>query len=141
MEKPAYLAACGFMKCGAGIPADRQLRGMRLILLIALSHSENHIAQIITQAYACVIPYGKIQPQGKPDGILARWPERTWPYCNRWRRRVPLFRIAAPELVHHLRIIADKLVRWPALISALGQTLNDSILCSASAGAPPVHNL
>src|SRR5512132_2956485 len=39
-RKPADLAACGFMKCGAGITADRQLRWMRSVLLKTLSLSE-----------------------------------------------------------------------------------------------------
>jgi hypothetical protein len=37
------------LECGAGIAADRQLRGMRLILLIPLSHSESRMEQRITQ--------------------------------------------------------------------------------------------
>jgi hypothetical protein len=39
------------LEFGAGIAADRQLRGMRLILLIPLSHSESRIERIITQLF------------------------------------------------------------------------------------------
>lgn len=55
MKKPADLAASGFMEFGAGITADRQLRGMRLILLITLSHSESRMARIITQLYGAML--------------------------------------------------------------------------------------
>ena len=91
------------MKCGAGIPADRQLRGMRLILLIALSHSENRIEQIITQPYTCVISYGNIQPQEKQDGILVRWPVLN-PALG---KREEATHFSVPELAHRLRIICD----------------------------------
>ena len=38
--KPAGFSTCGRTKCGAGIRADRQLRGMWLALLKSLSLSE-----------------------------------------------------------------------------------------------------
>jgi hypothetical protein len=39
-RKPAGLAACGVMRCGAGIDADRQLRWTRPVLLKTLSPVE-----------------------------------------------------------------------------------------------------
>lgn len=39
-RKPADLAACGFMECGAGIVAGRQLRRMQPVFLKTLSLSE-----------------------------------------------------------------------------------------------------
>ena len=72
-EKPAGFAACGFREFGAGISADRQLRGMRPVLLKTIS-LRNRIGRIVAQLHVGYMTYANIvaAPTGQRPSMVSR---------------------------------------------------------------------